>query len=145
MGVSAKKSFKEEGTYSEKTYYGVCNQGHWPLNGKKIETGIFSYGLTGDNKETIRERINMNHFKSVEHLDIDLYLDASVGLKKMRRVGYKLDSISNEVQITNINNAGNETGWIPHFIFTKYTNCEQTVQFASIDASLHEKPVDIKW
>ena len=61
----------------------------------------------------------------------------------------ELKNILNEVQITNIssgdkNNQNDNHGWIPHFIFG-CAEKNQIIEFASIDASLYGKPIDIKW
>ena len=115
-------------------FYGASTGGYWTLN------AVNANGLTGEDNEKIRKRINLSHFKDVADGEIDLYVDADQGIFRMCVVG--MLSEDKEVEITGLNKSNNEKGWVPRIIFY---NKLQSFRIASIDVGLYGQTTKISW
>ena len=97
------------------------------------------------------KKIQMNHFVEV-NVKIDIYFNSdNDGILKIKRVGFS-DDLKHEVLIKGINNCpenkgwwGKINGWIPHFVFSSYSRCEQKIQIARIDKSWYGMSKSIRW
>ena len=113
----------------------------WYLNGKPISGS----DLKGPNGESIREKINCNHFCDGNQ-EIDIFVDCDNGILRIKRVGYS-DDTKYEFEINGINRCSeNRNGdWIPHFIFSSNYGNGQKISMARIDSSHYGKTRNIAW
>ena len=119
IGLSARKKFRDDDTFTDETFYGILTSG--------LEFSL----------KTIRT-IDARHFHDVTECELDIYLNLNEknGVMRIKRVGY-LKRDKYESEIWNLNNSGNDAGWIPHFIFNGINSSNQEITFAKMDPSLY--------
>ena len=136
-GVSAKREYAPGLSYQAATFYGCsAKTAVWYLNGSYCPIGERN-GRCGDK---IRKRIDTKHFAK-DNIEVDLYLDCDKGIFRLCVVGMDID-INNEVEITGLNNVGNEDGWVPHVLFIDHS---VVVRCCSIQAEFYGQKMDFQW
>jgi len=111
------------------------------LNGRYISGS----NLKGENGESIREKINVDHFKDGDE-EIDVCVDCDGGIMRIKRIGYS-ENINHEIMINGINKCtdNHHNAWIPHFIWDWRKDNGIKISIAKINPSYYGKGRNIAW
>ena len=117
LGISAKKKFG--GARYEDTFYGI---------GVKAE-GVEYYldgmatfgddGLIGKNGEKIKEKVDINHWKRGEEIELDIMFDGKTDNGTLKICRIPKEGNNAEVVFTEINNGGNTNGFVPNVVLCR--------------------------
>ena len=142
VGISAKLKIAEDdhNYYSwlkrAGTFYGISSNGYWYLDGNPTKNAP---------TDTVQNR-NVDPYWIMESdAYIDIFVDADLGILRMKPITQIDDHDISELKIVNINkcptNPNAIHGWIPYFAFNDLYGCKQQVRIAQIDESLYGKQI----